>query len=131
MSSRRASFRNLSNVRRTLKQMPQDVTAGVRTVIETTSETVLEEALDRVPVDSGTLKQNLSRKTRSDGLSAEIGVRGKRGKKAAYHGKFVEFGTVNQPAQPFLTPAVESHAQDFVKALTKEVHDALRKAGKL
>lgn len=34
-----------------------------------------------------------------------------------FHAGFVEFGTVDQPAQPFVVPAAEAHRREFMRRM--------------
>lgn len=62
-----------------------------------------------VPVDTGDLKSTivvmLNRRTKS--ASILVGGKSKSGRDVNYH-FFVNYGTVNMAAQPFIEPAIES-----------------------
>jgi HK97 gp10 family phage protein len=68
------------------------------------------------PVDTGNLKNSISHE-QTDDLTAVVSV-------GAEYGIHVEMGTVHQPGQPFLTPALEDAREVFAGA----VADALRRA---
>lgn len=60
--------------------------------------------------------------------------RGKRklkGKQTeAPHARFIEFGTVNAPAEPFLRPAFDQNGSKMIDAMKQKLSDAIAKAGK-
>lgn len=94
-------------------------------------------------VDTGDLKANviIKRLPKSQTpLTSEhiVTVRGrgkknskaiKAGKRGAPHAHFVEFGTVNMPAEPFLRPAFDQGKSRAVEAMIKRLKDRLAKAG--
>jgi len=47
----------------------------------------------------------------------------------AYYGKFVEFGTVNMPAQPFLRPALEANRAVFIQVFGNELGKGITREG--
>jgi HK97 gp10 family phage protein len=68
-----------------------------------------------------------------------VTVRG-RGKKRPYtakgkrietapHAHFVEFGTVNMPAEPFLRPAIEQNVQKAIDVMADKLRQRIEKAG--
>lgn len=44
---------------------------------------------------------------------------------AACYGLFIEFGTIRMAAQPFFTPAIEAHRQEFLDAVGEAVRGAI------
>ena len=71
----------------------------------------------------GRLRKSIKRKRHRnpDYLTAIVGMGVEQGgtraesHRGAYYGHFVEFGTVNQKAQPFLRPAIENNRVKVVK----------------
>lgn len=62
--------------------------------------------------------------------------RAKRGKKppktkqsTAPYARFVEFGTVNMPAEPFLRPALDNNIQPAIDVMKQKLTDEIFKAG--
>jgi HK97 gp10 family phage protein len=80
----------LEEYRSELEGVVGDIAEGVRT-----------EAQSLVPVDTGTLRDAIG--VHHEGFEAEVGVFDKD----AYYGRFIEFGTVRRPSNPFLGPAAE------------------------
>jgi HK97 gp10 family phage protein len=101
------------------------------------SATVIrDDAIRRAPEDTGRLKQFIGRsggrvKTGDDRFQATVLVGLIRLTKAqqrktgltqdAYYGKFVEFGTRFQRAEPFLRPAFDSQKENFIDAFGEEL----------
>lgn len=59
-------------------------------------------------------------------------VRGKKTKTkqaTAPHAVFVEFGTVNMPAEPFLRPALARNVSRAIDVMAKRLEDEITKAG--
>lgn len=59
-----------------------------------------------------------------DGLAAEIGP--SIGKKQAFLGKILEYGTATSPPHPHLIPAAESEQERIAQGLSEAVAKALR-----
>lgn len=80
------------------------------------------EAKTLAPVDTGALRNSIqAEKHPSQAFTWQVKV-------GMEYGAFVEYGTVNAPAQPFLTPAVE-HIRPQLKAnLAKMMDDPLEGA---
>lgn len=91
--------------------------------------------VDGLPVKKGNLPKNIVSKrlkASQTALTSEhiVTVRGKR--KYGYAsriGALQEFGTVKQPAQPFLRPALEQNIQPAIDAMKKRLEASLKKAG--
>lgn len=110
----------LTEARATLAVLPEAFKEQARQSIDIGSRIILSEAGSRVPVRSGKLKQSLGRNVREDGLMAAIGS-------GDYKAKFVEFGTEDTPAQPFLYPAFRLGAK-YVRATMKNWAQKARNA---
>lgn len=61
------------------------------------------------------------------GLTRRQKQKGKQ--RAAPHAIFVEYGTVNMPAEPFLRPAFDEGKTDAVDAIVSKLDKAITKAG--
>ena len=77
---------------------------------------VVERAAQpRVPVDQGKLRRNITTSVsvkQTGATEATIGFR-----RAAFYGQFVELGTIDTPAQPFLRPALEASEGEVLNAI--------------
>jgi HK97 gp10 family phage protein len=98
----------LTEARATIAALPQAFKDQAIESIDIGSRIILTEAGRRVPVRTTKLKQSLGRNVREDGLQAAVGS-------GDYKAKFVEFGTNDTPAQPFLYPAFRTGAK-FVRS---------------
>ncbi len=80
--------------------------------------------------DPGNLRRsigNITSKSRQY-PSILVGPRaGAKKKNDGFYGHFVEFGTVNQPAQPFMKPAYESTGQGASRTLADKVAKKIEK----
>lgn len=88
-------------------------------------EIALEDAKRRCPTDSGRLKASLNlkkSKTKKPEVRQEVKIAPGR---KEYYGTFVELGTANQPAQPFMRPAIDENKDKIAKAINDEVLKAV------
>lgn len=134
-----------------MKALGNDVALRIsRAMVNAGAQLVKKSAIANIEkspsVDTGSLKSSVIVKRLGKNqtrLTAEsiVTVRGKGKKKkdgtrdtAAPHAHFVEFGTVNMPAEPFLRPALDTNktkAVDAMKAKGKDrIEAAARKAAK-
>ena len=121
---------------------------------------IQKEAKSRVPVDTGTLKDNIivTRIKKSDRVNGQEGVQvtvrakakkyvdNARNRKSGrvggeynsygplFYARFLEFGTSKYGATPFLTPAFESSKGElpgmFQRELTRAIDEAVTKLAK-
>lgn len=110
-----------------LRRLPELVASMSADAVQRSSFAIAQHAKARVPVRSGALKRNITATTRVStsrtrgltgavGLSAEPGS-GSRGKPPTVYWRFVEFGTVHHPAQPFFRPAADEESSVFVQRI--------------
>lgn len=82
-----------------LHERIREVEAGL---VEPIADAVLSDARRLVPVDTGDLQRSLHRELAPGGLSARIGS-------DIGYAAYVEHGTENMDAQPYLRPALYRH----------------------
>jgi HK97 gp10 family phage protein len=88
------------------KRVAAKLEAGIAHEVEVGAKAVERDARDAAPVLTGKLRDSIEAKERGPlDWRIEIGVR---------YGPFVEFGTRRMHAQPFLVPALEREAKEFV-----------------
>lgn len=126
--ARRSKLVGASKLRRTLRRLPEEARGGIRSALAAGAARILQSAQQLVPVATGLLRSLLRVRVSRDGLGAQIGLIGKRANRKAFYGRFVEFGTREQPAQPFLTPAFEAERQRLLQDARKEIGKALERA---
>jgi len=125
---------------------------NVKVEMKKAADTLRDEMQARVPVKSGTLKNNITSAVAKNGLRAEAGIRGKKAKKAAFYAPWIEFGTKGHgikpetrkalafegvfamgadhpgiPARPFIGPAWDAKKPEIIKAVTKAIDSAVKK----
>ncbi len=57
----------------------------------------------------------------------KTGRKTKTKQQTAPHAHFIEYGTVNMPAEPFLKPALERNVQQVIEAMKKKLGDDITK----
>lgn len=77
-------------------------------------------AVQRAPFITGFLRSSITVGSSDGGPLAPGALSAQVGPEAAYGG-FVEFGTVNQSAQPYLTPAAEQASEWMVERMQRDV----------
>jgi HK97 gp10 family phage protein len=76
-----------------------------------TAADIQREAMATVPVDTGTLKNSISRTTATVvNLEVEIGP-------TANYGTYIEYGTSRMDPQPFMGPAFDKYVPAFEAAM--------------
>lgn len=92
---------------------------------------VRKEARDNAPEDTGLLDENFALLTRVKGseVIAKVGIRGgaRENDYSPYYFRFVELGTKEIQAKPFLRPALESNAEFIFATVLEELKKALDK----
>lgn len=132
--SRPVRITGAKSLRRAMKQAP-DVLAGETVEVVAAAAAVVEaQMLVDVPRDTGDLASTTKTKFSRDRMEARIGpgVAGKRDRRrAGWRAHFAEFGTVYQPAQPFVFTALAAHREAIRRDIATAVKRALLKmAGK-
>lgn len=130
--ARPVTIRGMNGLRRNLRKAPPEMRAEMVEATKTSADGLVAGMLQRVPRDSGDLASVIKAKVQRDGMSARVGpgARGKRDqKKAGYRAKFVEFGTVNMPAQPFVLNTAKEKRSAVRARFAEAVSAALLKLG--
>ena len=156
-AAQKRGLSGVSQLRRKLRRMPEDVREVVQKAIADGAELVKFEQLKRVPVDEGDLAASIEIKLSGDKLAAEVGpgARTMKAKRAAgWRSHFVEFGTrphstkpqarllkggqkegagkggmhPGTPARPFIRPALKENMGEITKMIDAAVDQALKKA---
>lgn len=114
----------------------------MRATVHGVAGRVTKLAKKNTPKATGNLRKSLYTKRKKSAPYRPVSdVRVRRGKNNRYDGfywRFVEFGTVNQRARPYIGPAAETIrkqyqsilAEEFGKKLTKALEREARKLGK-
>lgn len=89
----RSRVSNADRLMRKLRRMPDEVTEAVKVEINAFATAVLRDAQALAAPSSRRVAANLKKAILRKGLRAEVGIRGKRGKRVAWFAHFIEFGT--------------------------------------
>lgn len=89
---------------------------AVASLIEQAAQTTALEARQRVPVDTGRLKEGI--RVEQQGKFAW------RVTSKKFYGRFHEYGTVKMAAHPFMTPAAR-RARKWLNSNLKQIEDAI------
>ena len=96
---------------------------NVKTIVSDAADTGERIMKERVPVDTGRLKDSIERKESDGGKTVKIEPTAKD-KNGRYYAGYVEFGTKKTPAVPFVRPAQEEARkqlfEDGLKLLQKK-----------
>ena len=86
----KSSLSGVPRLRRTLRSLPDHIHTGVSVQVIGSARLVLDEMDRSAPHDS--IRENLSIKLSSDGLTARVGLIGKRAARRGFLGRIFEFG---------------------------------------
>lgn len=143
--SRRSSVKGAAKLRRTLRALPDEITAEVFEELVASANAILADMVAAVPVDSGLLKQTLRVAINRRSLVARIGSFGGKTQRAP-HAHLVEFGTASGPrrtgvggtvynhpgtaARPFMLPAYKKHRDEALRRIKSATVRTLDKASR-
>lgn len=141
----------LDDLKRKLCELPKRVeTKVVRVALKKGGEIIRDAAISRAPDDTGLLKKNIVYRALGS-KKGQVGIRKQAQKHVdnpqnrrlrrvgkrfyvdgpAFYGRFLEFGTRNMPAHPFMRPAFDATAPAAIdaigKALLAGIDDEVRK----
>lgn len=108
-------IRNLGALKSGLARVERKLTAGFDRAVDETTEAVAGDARQFAPVDEGELRASIEPRTTDEG--GEVVA-------TADHAAYVEFGTSNMSAQPYMLPAAEIARTKFVQAVKKAAKEA-------
>lgn len=134
----------LSQLGARMKELSADMNKKIaRAATGAAASVIKKAATSKVPRDTGNLAKNVIAKRippGESGLTSQHIVTVRQGKltekqkgsglQDAFYGRFVEFGTVNMPAQPFLRPAFDENKERAIQAMKDRIASRLAKAGK-
>ena len=115
------SIDGLDDATATVQALPDAFREVLKDAIDVGSRIILTEADRRVPVRRGDLKRSGSRSVRGDGQEAIVSYKD-------FKAKWVEFGTNDTPAQPFLFPAFRLGARYIRRSMRDWAEEAGVKA---
>ncbi|WP_158738628.1 HK97-gp10 family putative phage morphogenesis protein [Alteribacillus sp. YIM 98480] len=89
---------------------------GVKDVVSSTAKLVETAQKSKVAYLSGETKDSITTVTEDNGFTTKVGPQ----KPDGFRAHWIELGTVNHPAQPFVRPSAEMNRPKFLSDLTKE-----------
>jgi len=111
-------IKGLPALERKLALLPGLVrSAGSRAVRDETDEAA-DDARRNAPVKTGTLRESVQSEYDDKSIRGRVAA-------TARYAKFVEHGTDDTPAQPFMLPAAEAARRRFPKRLRAEIKTEL------
>lgn len=119
MARTHVSIRGSRDLRARLDQLGPDTRQAQLAAMREWGNMVRDDARDRVPVDTGYLRDHVE--SRADSDNVRVGVWDTR----AYYAQWVEQGSSRQEAQPFLMPAFEANKDEFDRLLARRVEREL------
>ncbi|MFD0773373.1 HK97-gp10 family putative phage morphogenesis protein [Streptomonospora algeriensis] len=120
---RGVSVHGLKSLEKKLKDLPDEIHAGAKEATTESVDAVYDDMRDNVARSSGMLHGAIGKRV-TGALRGRVGIFGKR---RAWWGALVEFGTRNTPAQPFAQPAAEREVPRFPERLKRHIGKHLDK----
>lgn len=117
----KASIEGVAQLNAKLLAAAAQSEAAARKAVRDELNEVGDDVRRGAPVDTGELRDSERREV--DGLDGTVRV-------TARHGVFVEHGTSDTPAQPFVGPAAERSRRRFVARVSSYVKTALAVGGR-
>jgi HK97 gp10 family phage protein len=120
-----------AHLRKVLSRIDPEITEEITDVLEKTGKEILEDMRAGVPVSARKgphLRDDLNMRTARNGLSVRVGLLYLRTQRLHFYWRFIEHGTVKQPARPFAGPAFDRAEPGFGPRIRAAVNDALRRA---
>lgn len=102
-----------SRIPEIIAELPVSVDAAIKEG----AEAIAEDAQERVPVDSGALREAIHVEKIEGGYSVVAGDDN------AFYGHIVEHGGVRTPPRPFLIPAFEANVDALVEGVEEALED--------
>jgi HK97 gp10 family phage protein len=122
-----AHWVRLNEKRAALKRLPEHLRDRLQKTSDVTAFQITRMAAQKARRRTGKMAAALEWRSRPSTLSAIVGI-----DKSAFYWKFIEYGTVNMEASPFLRPAKEALAADhdarLHQALAQSVSQMEREA---
>lgn len=120
----------LQGLEQKLSQLaPKAARSAIRKAARQAGKIWQEAIEERAPVDTGRLEESISVVTstgagETDGTTGSVTVSVGPDKSGWYAG-FQEFGTVHEPAQPFIQPAIDETGDQVLDAFIENLNEVL------
>lgn len=131
---RKSGLIGVNRLNRKLRRMGPAVKKGLTPALQIVADAVYADALKRIPVREGGLAAALKKQVMSNGTNARVGYWQRGNKKnwelGGWRAHFIEFGTLNAPAIPFIRPAFRENIAFAKKTIDKAVDKVLKKVAR-
>jgi HK97 gp10 family phage protein len=138
-----AEFKGFKELAAAMRELPERVAKNaLRSAVAAGATVVKNEAKNRAPVDTGEMRRDIQVKRERDSgkgpMVATYSVFVRSGKKSRLSGakrdvskdswfwRFVEFGTKNMAARPFMRPSFESKKEEAVKRIAEKLDERIQ-----
>jgi len=116
VSKLKVKVQNIDKVIKNMDKYNDEIQDKIKQVLADGGMKIQTEAQSRAPVKTGRLRNSIETRT-SGNMQVEVVA-------TVEYAAFVEFGTRNQEAQPFLTPAFELVAPRIERDIQEALKDA-------
>lgn len=100
-------------LQRAITEAPKEVQIGSSDAVRQTTWGIADKMRQRAPVRTGTLLTSIeARVPVLRGLNGSVEINGD-----AFYWRFIEYGTVNMSARPFIRPSGEEEQNPFIERL--------------
>jgi HK97 gp10 family phage protein len=120
MARKWVDLTGVKELRAAIAAIPVEERKAIRKVVRETGRKIRDAAKARAPRDSGDLVKSITSKSSKSGMAAKIGT-------DIVYGPYVEFGTSDTAAKPFLFPSLEEQRPHFDTDM-RQALDAANKA---
>jgi HK97 gp10 family phage protein len=120
MARRTVTVKGMDQLRAKLDQLPDAIVTGVRAAVKAETEEIADDMRRGAPRATGELADSMQTEIADDGLSGKAVA-------TARHATFVEHGTSDTPAQPYVAPAAERARKRFPGRVEAAIGGELRK----
>tara|TARA_R110002020_G_scaffold61270_3_gene165023 strand:+ start:282 stop:656 length:375 start_codon:yes stop_codon:yes gene_type:complete len=118
------SSSQLARLSKRFEAVPKAVKAAVEKAVEQCAEELVALAKTLAPEDRGDLKESIRVEAGEHDLARKIVA----GDQDAFYARWVEFGTLDQPAQAFLFPAYRLLREKFKRRIDRAARKAIKEA---
>ena len=122
---------DVRKLNRKLKQLESKIEKKlVRQALRAGAKVVAEEAKQLAPVDTGELKSKIkvwALKRSRKRIGVLVGTSAKEYTGDQFYAAFVEYGTKDQPAKPFLGPAAEAKGPEAAAVVEKTLAEGIER----
>lgn len=109
-------------LQRAIVEAPKEAKRGASDAVRQTTWAIADKMRQRAPVRSGTLLSSIdARVPVLTGLTGSVEINGD-----AYYWRFLEYGTVNMRARPFIRPSGEEEQNPFIERLRDVGNNIMR-----